>query len=85
MVSGSLSIMSLRKNYPIEDFLREQGRFKHLFKKGNEHLIEQFQEEVDRRWEDLRVQCSGYVARGSDRELEQEMTAKLERRKWKRL
>ena len=56
MVSGSY-LMSLRKNYR-SDFLREQGRFKHLFKKGNEHLIEQFQEEVDRRWEDLQFKCS---------------------------
>ena len=47
-----------KKKLPIEDFLREQGRFKHLFKKGNEHLIEQFQEEVDRRWEDLQFKCS---------------------------
>ena len=54
MVSGSY----LMKKLPIEDFLREQGRFKHLFKKGNEHLIEQFQEEVDRRWEDLQFKCS---------------------------
>ena len=38
---------------PIEDFLRVQGRFKHLMKPGNEHLIQQFQEEVDKRWEDL--------------------------------
>ncbi len=38
---------------PIEDFLRVQGRFKHLFKPGNEKLIEQFQAEVDKRWEDL--------------------------------
>ncbi len=38
---------------PIEDFLRVQGRFKHLLKPGNEHLIEQFQAEVDKRWEDL--------------------------------
>lgn len=47
-----------KKKLPIEDFLREQGRFKHLFKKGNEHLIEQFQAEVDRRWEDLQFKCS---------------------------
>ncbi|MCR5108130.1 MAG: pyruvate ferredoxin oxidoreductase [Lachnospiraceae bacterium] len=43
---------------PIEDFLREQGRFKHLFKPGNEDLIVQFQEEVDRRWEDLLYKCA---------------------------
>ncbi len=47
-----------KKKLPIEDFLREQGRFKHLFKPGNEDLIEQFQEEVDRRWEDLLFRCS---------------------------
>ena len=43
---------------PIEDFLKEQGRFKHLFKPGNEDLIVQFQEEVDRRWEDLQYRCN---------------------------
>ncbi|MCR5654491.1 MAG: pyruvate ferredoxin oxidoreductase [Lachnospiraceae bacterium] len=47
-----------KKKLPIEDFLREQGRFKHLFKPGNEDLIVQFQEEVDRRWEDLLYRCA---------------------------
>lgn len=47
-----------KKKLPIEDFLREQGRFKHLFKKGNEDLIAQFQAEVDRRWEDLQYKCA---------------------------
>lgn len=47
-----------KKKLPIEDFLRPQGRFKHLFKKGNEELIVQFQEEVDRRWEELQFKCS---------------------------
>lgn len=47
-----------KKKLPIEDFLMKQGRFKHLFKKGNEHLIEQFQAEVDRRWEELQFRCS---------------------------
>ncbi len=47
-----------KNKLPIGDFLKEQGRFKHLFKPGNEHLIEQFQEEVDRRWEDLQFKCS---------------------------
>lgn len=42
-----------KKKLPIEDFLSKQGRFKHLFKPGNEHLIEAFQKEVDRRWEEL--------------------------------
>ena len=47
-----------KKKLPIEDFLREQGRFKHLFKPGNEDLIVAFQEEVDRRWEDLLYRCN---------------------------
>lgn len=46
-----------KKKLPIEDFLRPQGRFKHLFKKGNEDLIEQFQKEVDKRWENLLKKC----------------------------
>lgn len=47
-----------KKKLPIEEFLRVQGRFKHLFKKGNEDLIAQFQAEVDRRWEDLLYKCA---------------------------
>ncbi len=47
-----------KKKLPIEDFLRPQGRFKHLFKPGNEQLLVQFQQEVDRRWEDLLYMCS---------------------------
>lgn len=42
---------------PVEEFLKKQGRFKHLFKKGNEQLIEHFQTEVDKRWEVLLERC----------------------------
>jgi pyruvate ferredoxin oxidoreductase beta subunit len=42
-----------KKKLPIEDFLRPQGRFKHLFKPGKEQLIADIQAEVDRRWEEL--------------------------------
>ena len=47
-----------KKKLPVEDFLRSQGRFRHLFRPENEHLIEQFQKEVDRRWEDLLYLCA---------------------------
>lgn len=47
-----------KKKLPIEDFLKPQGRFRHLFKPGNEDLIAQFQAEVDRRWEDLQYKCA---------------------------
>jgi pyruvate ferredoxin oxidoreductase beta subunit len=46
-----------KEKLPIEDFLIKQGRFKHLFKKGNEHLIVEYQKEVDRRWEELLKRC----------------------------
>ena len=41
------------KKLPVEEFLKPQRRFKHLFKPGNEWMIEEFQNEVDRRWEAL--------------------------------
>ena len=36
---------------PIEEFLRPQGRFKHVFKPGNEGLLEAIQTEVDRNFD----------------------------------
>ena len=36
---------------PVRDYLAAQGRFKHLFKPENEHIIEQFQKDVNARWE----------------------------------
>ena len=38
---------------PVEEFLKPQRRFKHMFKEGNEWMIEAFQKEVDERWEAL--------------------------------
>lgn len=46
-----------KKKLPIEDFLRPQNRFKHLFLPGNEYLLEAFQQEVDRRFEELLKRC----------------------------
>lgn len=41
------------KKLPIEEFLKPQRRFKHLFEPGNEWMIEEFQKELDERWEAL--------------------------------
>ncbi|MFA6431483.1 MAG: thiamine pyrophosphate-dependent enzyme [Candidatus Margulisiibacteriota bacterium] len=38
---------------PIVDFLKSQDRFRHLFKPGNEGILEDIQKEVDHRWEML--------------------------------
>ena len=47
-----------KNKMPIEEFLKPQRRFKHLFKPGNEDLIAAFQAEVDKRWEELQEKCN---------------------------
>jgi pyruvate ferredoxin oxidoreductase beta subunit len=47
-----------KKKLPIEDFLKLQGRFRHLLQPGKEEQVAQFQAEVDRRWETLLKKCS---------------------------
>lgn len=42
---------------PIAEFLKGQGRFKHLFKPGNEALLQKMQEDVDKRWNELKKKC----------------------------
>lgn len=41
------------KPKPVEEFLKTQGRFKHLFKPENKKVVERIQEMVDERWKDL--------------------------------
>ena len=43
------------KKLPIEEFLKPQKRFKHMFQPGNEWMIEEFQKEVDDRWNELLI------------------------------
>jgi pyruvate ferredoxin oxidoreductase beta subunit len=43
---------------PIEEFLKPQGRFKHLFAPGNEALLAEIQEDVDRAWANLMARCT---------------------------
>lgn len=46
-----------KEKKPVEEFLRPQGRFKHMFAPGNEWLLKLFQEEVDREWERLKKEA----------------------------
>jgi len=41
------------KPKPVEEFLKTQGRFKHLFSEKNKPVIEKIQEEVDKEWKKL--------------------------------
>jgi pyruvate ferredoxin oxidoreductase beta subunit len=47
-----------KEKKPVEEFLRPQGRFKHMFAPGKEWLLKLFQEEVDREWERLKKEAS---------------------------
>ena len=38
------------KKLHVEEFLKTQKRFKHLFVKGNEYMINELQEEIDKKW-----------------------------------
>ncbi len=38
---------------PLADWMKQQGRFKHLFKPGNEPILERCQAWVDRQWAEL--------------------------------
>ena len=54
VINGKYIVNYKPKNkLPVEEFLKPQRRFKHLFKPGNEWMIEELQKEVDERWERL--------------------------------
>ncbi len=46
-----------KEKLPIEEFLRPQGRFRHLFREENSHVIKKLQAEVDRKWRQLLKRC----------------------------
>lgn len=46
-----------KKKKPVEEFLAKQGRFKHMFRPGNEWMIENTQEYVDAEWKKLLKRC----------------------------
>ncbi len=41
------------KPKPLEEFLKTQGRFKHLFKLGNEKVIEEMRRDAEENWKKL--------------------------------
>ena len=53
VIDGVFHVTKIPNRKPIEEFLRPQARFKHLFKPGNEWMIEEFQKEVDKRYQEL--------------------------------
>lgn len=61
VIDGKHSLSYDPKKYlPVEDFLRAQGRYSHLFKKNNERhdLVAQAQSDIDEDWQSLVRKCS---------------------------
>ncbi len=51
-----------KERLPIVEWLKPQGRFKHLFKPGNEAILEEIQRKVDADWAKLLKMTEGRVA-----------------------
>jgi pyruvate ferredoxin oxidoreductase beta subunit len=43
-----------KEKIAVAEFMKPQGRFKHLFEPGNEALLQRVQDEVDAEWEKLK-------------------------------
>lgn len=53
-VDGKITVTYKPRNKkPVTEFLKAQGRFRHLFRPENEYILEEIQAEVDRQWEEL--------------------------------
>ena len=46
-----------RKKVPVEEYLKKQGGFQHMFEDGNEWMIKEVQQHVDEKWETLLNRC----------------------------
>lgn len=58
VIEGKYVLSYKPKNkLPVTEYLKMQGRFAHMFKPGNEWMIEEVQKEVDRNWEELLKLC----------------------------
>ena len=42
-----------KEKLPIMEWIKDQGRFKHLMSPQNQHIVEELQDETDRKWEEL--------------------------------
>lgn len=47
-----------KEKQPVVEYLKLQGRFSHMFDRGNEWMLEAVQKEVDRNWEELLDLCN---------------------------
>lgn len=48
-----------RTKKPVTEWLKSQGRFSHLLRPENQHVVEEIQSRVDQEWENLLRRCEG--------------------------
>ena len=46
-----------KEKKPLIEWLKPQGRFQHLFKEENKHILDELQADIDRKWEELLKKC----------------------------
>lgn len=46
-----------KEKKPVEDWLKRQGRFRHLFKPENTEILKDIQDDIDTRWAKLLAKC----------------------------
>lgn len=60
-----------KRKKPIEEFMKPQGRYKHLFKPENRHIIDFIQKRIDEEWEELKRRAEfdkAYIKSNSESE-----------------
>lgn len=46
-----------KEKKPLAEWLKRQGRFRHLFTEANQPILDELQAYVDRKWEDVKRRC----------------------------
>ena len=54
---SKLVALAPQKKKPVTDYLKGQGRFRHLFTPQNQHIIEEIQRSTDEKWRKLLKKC----------------------------
>lgn len=56
-IPSKLIALAPQKKKPIGDYLKGQGRYRHLFTPKNKNLLDEIQRSTDERWEQLLKKC----------------------------
>ena len=54
---SKLIALAPKKKKPVDEYLKGQGRFRHLFTPQNKHVLDEIQRLTDERWERLLEKC----------------------------